>query len=101
MHDAASFTKGCYVGQELVARMDARQATPPRSLRRLAGAGGGDQPARDAALELEDGRVVGRLGSVVETDGSWAGLALVGRAAVDAATLTVRWEGGTTEARLT
>ena len=29
---AVSFTKGCYTGQELVARMDSRVAAPPRSL---------------------------------------------------------------------
>ncbi|MDQ1395523.1 MAG: tRNA-modifying protein YgfZ [Acidimicrobiaceae bacterium] len=32
---AASMTKGCYTGQELVARMDARVAAPPRQLRGL------------------------------------------------------------------
>jgi len=32
---AVSFTKGCYTGQELVERMDARQATPPRRLVRV------------------------------------------------------------------
>ena len=99
--DAASFTKGCYVGQELVARMDARQATPPRSLRRLEGAANGQPPPTGADLELEDGRSVGHLSSVVASNGSWAALALVGRAASDAASLTVRWEGGSAEARLT
>jgi folate-binding protein YgfZ len=32
---AVSFTKGCYTGQELVARMDSRVAEPPRHLVRL------------------------------------------------------------------
>jgi tRNA-modifying protein YgfZ len=32
---AVSMTKGCYTGQELVARMDARVAAPPRELRGL------------------------------------------------------------------
>ena len=32
---AVSFTKGCYTGQELVERMDARQAAPPRRLVRI------------------------------------------------------------------
>lgn len=36
---AVSFTKGCYTGQELVARMDSRVAEPPRRLVRLAGPG--------------------------------------------------------------
>lgn len=34
---AVSFTKGCYTGQELVARMDSRVAEPPRRLVRLQG----------------------------------------------------------------
>ncbi|HVV36892.1 MAG TPA: hypothetical protein VHC63_09845 [Acidimicrobiales bacterium] len=32
---AVSFTKGCYTGQELVARMDSRVAEPPRRLVRV------------------------------------------------------------------
>jgi folate-binding protein YgfZ len=32
---AVSFTKGCYTGQELVARMDSRVAEPPRRLVRI------------------------------------------------------------------
>ncbi len=34
---SVSFTKGCYTGQELVARMDSRVADPPRRLVRLSG----------------------------------------------------------------
>lgn len=33
---SVSFTKGCYTGQELVARMDSRVAEPPRRLARIA-----------------------------------------------------------------
>lgn len=58
---AVNFTKGCYPGQELVERMDARGATAPRSLRRLRVADGA-QPGdlvRDSA-----GAEVGRLTSV-------------------------------------
>ena len=36
---AVSFTKGCYTGQELVARMDSRVAEPPRRLVQLRGDG--------------------------------------------------------------
>ena len=32
---AVSFTKGCYVGQELVERIDSRGASTPRVLRRI------------------------------------------------------------------
>jgi len=48
---SVSFTKGCYTGQELVARIDARGGNAPRPLRRL----------------LVDGRVA--AGDVVEVDG--------------------------------
>jgi len=34
-----SFTKGCYTGQELVARIDSRGNNVPRHLRQLQGAG--------------------------------------------------------------
>lgn len=58
---AVNFAKGCYPGQELVERMDARGATAPRSLRRLKvdqGAQPGD-PVRDST-----GAEVGWLTSV-------------------------------------
>lgn len=55
---AVSFTKGCYTGQELVARMDSRVAEPPRRLVRLRGA-----VAAGAAIEV-DGAEVGRVTSV-------------------------------------
>jgi folate-binding protein YgfZ len=57
---AASFTKGCYTGQELVARIDSRGGHVPRYLRRLV-LGGPVVPG--AALEV-DGKVVGTLTSV-------------------------------------
>ena len=59
---AISFTKGCYPGQEPVARLHYR-GHPNRGLRVLA-LDGEQLPAADAALEL-DGRVVGRLTSAV------------------------------------
>jgi folate-binding protein YgfZ len=61
-HRAVSFTKGCYVGQETVARLFYR-GKPNRQLRgvRLAG------PAQ-AGAEISFGdRVVGKLSSVVES----------------------------------
>lgn len=35
VRESVSFTKGCYTGQELVARMDSRVAEPPRRLVRI------------------------------------------------------------------
>ena len=59
---AVSFTKGCYVGQETVARLHWR-GKPNRHLRglRLSGPGA----ASGDALVTSEGREVGRLGSVV------------------------------------
>jgi folate-binding protein YgfZ len=57
---AISFTKGCYPGQEPVARLHFR-GHPNRGLRVLAVAGT-DPPAYDAELSLE-GKVVGRVTS--------------------------------------
>ena len=62
---AISFTKGCYPGQEPVARMHYR-GHPNRGLR-IVEIDGGDLPAYDAELTL-DGKVVGRITSAV-TDG--------------------------------
>ncbi|MFM7069181.1 MAG: YgfZ/GcvT domain-containing protein [Actinomycetes bacterium] len=38
IHESVSFTKGCYTGQELVARVDSRGAETPHHLRLLVGA---------------------------------------------------------------
>jgi tRNA-modifying protein YgfZ len=59
---AVSFTKGCYVGQETVARLHYR-GKPNRQLRGLKLSG-----AAEAGDELEfEGRVVGRVTSVVSS----------------------------------
>ena len=56
---SVSFTKGCYTGQELVARMDARSASAPR---RLVVATGTAAAALGARLVL-DGKEVGEVRS--------------------------------------
>jgi tRNA-modifying protein YgfZ len=74
---AVSFTKGCYVGQETVARLYYR-GKPNRQLRgvRLSA------PASTGAEVSFGGRVVGRLGSVVHSPAlGTVGLALVRREA--------------------
>ena len=82
---AVSFTKGCYVGQETVARLYYR-GKPNRHLRglRLSAPGRtGDQ------IEFE-GRPVGRLGSVAQSpDLGSLGLALVRREAPPGSSVTV------------
>jgi folate-binding protein YgfZ len=62
---AISFTKGCYPGQEPVARLHYR-GRPNRALR-LVTVEAGELPARDAELLL-DGRAVGRLTSAARDD---------------------------------
>ncbi len=66
-----SFTKGCYTGQELVARVDSRGSNTPRSLHRFRG--GGDPPPPGAEARLDD-RVVGTLTTVAGTGGGWVAL---------------------------
>ncbi|HEY8583805.1 MAG TPA: folate-binding protein [Capillimicrobium sp.] len=82
---AVSFTKGCYVGQETVARLFYK-GKPNRHLRGLELHG----PAQTGdALRLGE-REVGRLGTVVESpDRGTIALALVRREAEPGATLTV------------
>jgi folate-binding protein YgfZ len=58
--DAVSFTKGCFVGQELVCRIDTRGHVN-RYLRRLRA----DRPLDAGADVTSDGKVVGRVTSAV------------------------------------
>ena len=60
---SVSFTKGCYTGQELVARIDSRGNRTPRKLRRVV-LPPGLQAAPGATLSAEDGHEVGVLTSV-------------------------------------
>jgi tRNA-modifying protein YgfZ len=86
---AVSFTKGCYVGQETVARLHYR-GKPNRHLRgvRLSG-----PAARGDELKLE-GRVVGRVGSVVASPSFGPiALALVRREAPPGSAVDVGDEG--------
>jgi folate-binding protein YgfZ len=76
-HRAVSFTKGCYVGQETVARLHYR-GKPNRQLRgiRLS------MPAEPGTEMTFGDRVVGRLSSVAESPSlGWISLALVRREA--------------------
>jgi folate-binding protein YgfZ len=86
---AVSFTKGCYVGQETVARLFYR-GKPNRHLRGLrleSAAGTGDE------VTLE-GRVVGRLGSVAESpELGHLALALIRREAPPGSAVTVGADG--------
>jgi len=70
-----SFTKGCYTGQELVARVDSRGGNVPRHLRQLWV--DGDAPVGTAVEH--DGREVGSLTSVAPRDGGTIALAILAR----------------------
>lgn len=65
---SVSFTKGCFVGQELVARIDSRGGNVPRRLRGLVlgGTPDGAQPAAGDDVVV-DGNVVGTVTSVADT----------------------------------
>jgi folate-binding protein YgfZ len=82
---AVSFTKGCYVGQETVARLYYR-GKPNRQLRGLRLSG----PAQTGDEIVFAGRTVGRLGSVAQSPVLGAlGLALVRREAPPGSEVTV------------
>jgi aminomethyltransferase len=96
---AVSFTKGCFTGQELVARIDSRGGRVPRLLRGLVITAGALAPA-GATVEV-DGAVVGTLTSVSPSpDGGAVALAYVKRDVTPPAAATLRWDGGEGRARL-
>ena len=77
---SVSFTKGCYTGQELVARVDSRGSNTPRKLRLIEGPG-----FPDVGSELTvDGATVGALTSVAADDDGFVALAYIKRLAHDA-----------------
>ncbi len=82
---AISFTKGCYPGQEPVARLHYR-GHPNRGLRVLE-LDGDELPVYDAELSL-DGKVVGRVTSAVADGGGVLALAYVRREVPDDAVLS-------------
>ena len=121
--ETVSFTKGCFVGQELVARIDSRGGNVPRNLRGVlitgadgdgdattatgtgTGTGAAEEqspPPAGAALVLADGSKVGELTSVSHSPalGRTAALAYVRRKVVPPARVEVRWDGGSAQAEI-
>lgn len=92
-----SFTKGCYPGQELVARLESRGATPPYVLRGL---------SSDVALTIGDAMGEERFdGAVtsVSSDGDgagWLALGVLHRRDAEGATVEVRTASGSAVVRL-
>jgi len=79
--DAISFTKGCYLGQEVMARLKA-MGQVRRRLRRVRGTGA--PPAAPAAL-FQGARPAGELRSVASSENGYTGLALLTLLHLDAA----------------
>jgi len=103
---SVSFTKGCYTGQELVARIDSRGSQVPRPLRGLVFAGT-DVPPAGATLRASAEAVAGakELGHV--TSAAWSpglgapiGLGIVGRAVEPGSEVVASWDGGESTARV-
>lgn len=95
--DSVSFTKGCYLGQELVARIDSRGHVN-RYLRGLV-VGENVLPPPQAGVFADD-REVGVVGSVAEslTLRAPVALALVRREIEPGDAVDVRWHGGAVQA---
>ena len=79
---AISYKKGCYIGQDIMARLEARGHTN----RSLAWIHSNEKLEAGTELKLED-RIVGSVGSSVQHDGRWVSLAVVRKEVADGAAL--------------
>jgi folate-binding protein YgfZ len=97
---SVSFTKGCYTGQELVARVDSRGGNVPRHLRGLV-VTGDDVPPVGAEIVVGD-KIVGSVTSSATSVAFGAPIALgfVHRTVDPPAIVTLRWDGGTASAEV-
>jgi len=93
--DAVSFTKGCFIGQELVCRIDSRGHVN-RFLRRVADIEG-DWPPVGAEIVV-DGKVVGALTSVAPAELPTGALGYVRREIEPPSAIELRWAGGSARA---
>ncbi|NNC91164.1 MAG: hypothetical protein HKN80_01595 [Acidimicrobiia bacterium] len=97
--ESVSFTKGCYLGQELVARIDSRGHVN-RHLRGVVLAENALPPER---AEVVDGdAVVGSITSVSESlqVGAPIGLGLIRREVEPGSPVEIRWPGGSAAAEI-
>jgi folate-binding protein YgfZ len=95
---SVDFTKGCFTGQELVARIDSRGGNVPRRLRGLVLDGPAPVPpgAGVVRADAEAEQVVGEVTSSIYSPalGAAVALAYVGRAVEPPADVEVVWPGG-------
>jgi folate-binding protein YgfZ len=97
--DAISYTKGCYIGQETVARVHFRGHVN-RMLRRVKFVCGAPPPS-GAELVDEEGKVVGELRSVtISPRLGGVGIAMVRREFGNGTTLEARWQNGSCSVQL-
>jgi folate-binding protein YgfZ len=91
-----SFTKGCFTGQELVARIDSRGGHVPRHLRGLVL---GEVAPAGASVQVA-GKQVGTVTSSAPRSGGAVALAYIGRDVEPPAEMVVMWEGGQAAGRI-
>jgi folate-binding protein YgfZ len=93
-----SFTKGCFTGQELVARLDARGSKVARRLCGVVGApsgtGAGLPPVGATVLSGDRAHTVGALSSVAWSPGigGWVALATLHRRVAPPEAVVLRWD---------
>ncbi len=95
---AADFSKGCYVGQELVARIDSRGNNTPRRVLPLA-IDGSVVPRHGAALTV-DGKSVGTITSAADSQQGIVALGSIKRGVDVPSDVVVDIEGSPVSARL-
>jgi folate-binding protein YgfZ len=91
-----SFTKGCFTGQELVARIDSRGGNVPRHLRGLVL----DGAVPLGASVMVGAKQVGAITSVASRPERTVALAYVGRDVEPPMDASIEWEGGRAVARI-
>jgi tRNA-modifying protein YgfZ len=99
--DAISYSKGCYTGQEVVARVHFRGHVN-RHLRGLRAHDRVGSLPSGATLHAEDGAEVGDVRSSVTSPRlGWIALGMVRREVPIDGSLVARWDGGETRVRVT
>lgn len=97
-----SFTKGCFTGQELVARLDARGSKVARRLWGLVVADGARPPVGASVWTLDGEHEVGQLTSVAWSvdRGATVALGTLHRRIGPPEVVDVRWDGGSAAAEV-